>query len=150
MRKRLRTEREINEAIRPIIEAAIYFKENNKDAVKNAKEAIDFAKKNGNDVIIIDTAGRLQIDEEMMAELVKIKKVTDPVQVLLVADSMTGQNAVAIPIMLQNGISNFVSLLDNIMVGRLGTEQMSGVSIVNQLVFIFFLCIFGAIGGWYI
>ena len=40
--------------------------------------------------------------------------------------------AVAIPIMLQNGISNFVNLLDNIMVGRLGTEQMSGVSIVNQ------------------
>lgn len=55
--------------------------------------------------------------------------------------------AVAIPIMLQNGISNFVSLLDNIMVGRLGTEQMSGVSIVNQLIFVFFLCIFGAIGG---
>ena len=55
--------------------------------------------------------------------------------------------AVAIPIMLQNGISNFVNLLDNIMVGRLGTEQMSGVSIVNQLIFIFFLCLFGAVGG---
>lgn len=55
--------------------------------------------------------------------------------------------AVAIPIMLQNGISNFVSLLDNIMVGRLGTEEMSGVSIVNQLIFVFFLCLFGAIGG---
>lgn len=55
--------------------------------------------------------------------------------------------AVALPIMLQNGISNFVSLLDNIMVGRLGTEQMSGVSIVNQLMFVYFLCLFGAIGG---
>ena len=72
------------------------YKENSKDAVQNAKEAISFARKNGNDVIIIDTAGRLQIDEEMMAELVKIKKVTDPVEVLLVADSMTGQNAVEI------------------------------------------------------
>lgn len=72
------------------------YKENSKDAVKNAKEAIDFAKKNGFDTIIIDTAGRLQIDEEMMAELVKIKKVTEPVEVLLVADSMTGQNAVDI------------------------------------------------------
>ncbi len=72
------------------------YKENSKDAVKNAKEAIDFAKKNGYDTIIIDTAGRLQIDEEMMAELVKIKKVTEPVEVLLVADSMTGQNAVDI------------------------------------------------------
>ena len=72
------------------------YKENSKDAVKNAKEAIDFAKKNGYDTIIIDTAGRLQIDEEMMVELVKIKKVTEPVEVLLVADSMTGQNAVDI------------------------------------------------------
>lgn len=72
------------------------YKENSKDAVKNAKEAIDFAKKNGFDTIIIDTAGRLQIDEEMMSELVKIKKVTEPVEVLLVADSMTGQNAVDI------------------------------------------------------
>ena len=72
------------------------YKENSKDAVKNAKEAIEFAKKNGFDTIIIDTAGRLQIDEEMMAELVKIKKVTEPVEVILVADSMTGQNAVDI------------------------------------------------------
>lgn len=72
------------------------FKENSKDAVKNAKEALDFARRNGNDTIIIDTAGRLQIDEEMMAELVKIKKVTNPVEVLLVADAMTGQNAVEI------------------------------------------------------
>ena len=43
---------------------------------------------------------------------------------------------VAMPIMIQNGITNFVSLLDNIMVGQVGTEQMSGVAIVNQLLFI--------------
>ena len=72
------------------------YKEDSKDAVKNAKESIAYARKNGYDTIIIDTAGRLQIDEEMMAELVKIKKVTEPVEVLLVADSMTGQNAVDI------------------------------------------------------
>jgi len=54
---------------------------------------------------------------------------------------------VAIPIIIQNGISNFVSLLDNIMVGRIGTEQMSGVAIVNQLMFVFFLALFGAISG---
>ena len=54
---------------------------------------------------------------------------------------------VAIPIMVQNGISNVVGLLDNLMVGQLGTEQMSGVAIVNQLVFIFFLCIFGGLSG---
>lgn len=55
--------------------------------------------------------------------------------------------AVAIPIMIQNGITNFVSLLDNIMVGHIGTEQMSGVAIVNQLIFVFNLAIFGAISG---
>lgn len=49
--------------------------------------------------------------------------------------------AVAVPIMIQNGITNFVSLLDNIMVGRVGTEQMSGVAIVNQLLFVYYLCI---------
>ena len=48
---------------------------------------------------------------------------------------------VAMPIMIQNGITNFVSLLDNIMVGQVGTEQMSGVAIVNQLLFIYNLCI---------
>lgn len=72
------------------------FKENSTDAVKNAEESIAFARKNGYDTVIIDTAGRLQIDENMMAELVKIKKNTAPVEVLLVADAMTGQNAVDI------------------------------------------------------
>lgn len=55
--------------------------------------------------------------------------------------------AVSVPIMVQNGITNFVSMLDNIMVGRLGTEAMSGVSIVNQFVFIFNLLIFGAVSA---
>ena len=55
--------------------------------------------------------------------------------------------AIAIPIMIQNGITNFVSLLDNIMVGQIGTIQMSGVSIANQLIFVFNLCVFGATSG---
>ena len=55
--------------------------------------------------------------------------------------------AVAVPIMIQSGITNFVSLLDNIMVGRVGTEQMSGVAIVNQLFFVFYLCLFGGFAG---
>ena len=54
---------------------------------------------------------------------------------------------VALPIIIQNGITNFVSLLDNIMVGQIGTVQMSGVAIVNQLLFVFNLCVFGAISG---
>ena len=52
--------------------------------------------------------------------------------------------AIAIPIVIQNGITNFVSLLDNIMVGQVGTSSMSGVSIANQLLLVFNLCIFGA------
>mgnify|MGYP002515383521 FL=1 len=72
------------------------FKENSKDAVKNAEEALKFAKKNQYDTLIIDTAGRLQIDADMMAELVKIKKNVNPDEVILVADAMTGQNAVDI------------------------------------------------------
>ena len=54
---------------------------------------------------------------------------------------------VAVPIMIQNGISNFVSLLDNIMIGQVGTEKMSGVAIVNQLMFVLYLGLFGALAG---
>lgn len=52
-----------------------------------------------------------------------------------------------IPVLIQNIITNFVSLLDNVMVGLVGTEQMSGVAIVNQLLFVFVLCIFGGLAG---
>ena len=53
----------------------------------------------------------------------------------------------AIPLLLQNTVSTFVNLLDNLMVGQIGTEQMSGVSIVNQILFVVNLCIFGGVGG---
>ena len=55
--------------------------------------------------------------------------------------------AVMLPILIQNVITNFVSLLDNVMVGQVGTEPMSGVAIVNQLLFVFNLCIFGGLAG---
>lgn len=55
--------------------------------------------------------------------------------------------AIVVPIMVQNLITNFVNLLDNIMVGQVGTEQMSGVSIANQLLFVFNLCVFGGLAG---
>lgn len=54
---------------------------------------------------------------------------------------------ILVPIIIQNGITNFVNLLDNIMVGQVGTEQMSGVAIANQLFFVFNLCVFGAVSG---
>ena len=55
--------------------------------------------------------------------------------------------AVAVPIMLQNGISNFVNLLDNLMIGRLGTNALSGVAIGNQMIFVYYLLMFGATTG---
>ncbi len=55
--------------------------------------------------------------------------------------------SVAVPIMIQNAVTSFVGLLDNIMVGQLGTNPMSGVSIVNQILNVFYLCIFGAVSG---
>lgn len=55
--------------------------------------------------------------------------------------------AIAVPIMIQNGITNFVAMLDNIMIGRVGTEQMSGVAVANQLLFVFNLSIFGMVSG---
>ena len=54
---------------------------------------------------------------------------------------------ISVPMIVQNLITSFVSLLDNIMVGQIGTEQMSGVAIVNQLLFVFQLCIFGGVSG---
>lgn len=54
---------------------------------------------------------------------------------------------IAVPIMIQTGITNFVSMIDNVMVGRVGTLQMTGVSIVNQIIMVFNLCIFGAMSG---
>lgn len=55
--------------------------------------------------------------------------------------------ALMLPIMIQNGITNFVNMLDNVMVGRIGTVEMTGVAISNQLIFVFNLCLFGALSG---
>ncbi|MBR4449197.1 MAG: signal recognition particle protein [Treponema sp.] len=78
------------------INVPVYSEDGNKDAVKVSKNALDYAKKNGFDTVIVDTAGRLQIDEDMMKELVAVKKAVNPVETILVADAMTGQNAVDI------------------------------------------------------
>ena len=70
------------------------YKEETKDAVKVAKNALGFAKKNFYDTVIVVTAGRLQIDEDMLKEIVNIKSAVKPMETILVADSMTGQSAV--------------------------------------------------------
>lgn len=70
------------------------FEEGQNNPVKIAKDALDEAKRQGADVLIIDTAGRLHIDEQLMEELQKIKAEVKPDEILLVVDSMTGQDAV--------------------------------------------------------
>src|ERR1041385_2139559 len=72
----------------------VYAEPENKDAVSIAKKAIAHAKTNGNSVVIIDTAGRLAVDELMMNEIAAVKKAVDPDEILFVVDAMTGQDAV--------------------------------------------------------
>lgn len=72
------------------------FKEDSKNPVSVVKNALKHAQKNQFNVVLVDTAGRLQVDEVLMDELVQIKRAADPVESLLVADAMTGQNAVEI------------------------------------------------------
>ena len=76
------------------IEVPVYTDEMTKDPVKIALDAIKQARSFGNDVVIVDTAGRLAIDEQMMAEIAAIKKAIDPNETLFVVDAMTGQDAV--------------------------------------------------------
>ncbi len=72
------------------------FERGTQNPVKTAKESVEFAKKNLFDVVIIDTAGRLHIDDKLMQELVNIKKEVSPQEVLLTVDAMTGQDAVTV------------------------------------------------------
>jgi len=76
------------------IGVSVYAEEENKNPVKIAQNAIQYARQHGKDLIIIDTAGRLAIDEEMMKEIESIKKAVNPQEILFVVDSMTGQDAV--------------------------------------------------------
>jgi signal recognition particle subunit SRP54 len=76
------------------VEVPVYTEEGNMNPVIIARNAIKEAKKNGYDLIIIDTAGRLAIDEEMMNEIASVKDAVNPHEILFVVDSMTGQDAV--------------------------------------------------------
>jgi len=76
------------------IGVAVYSDESQKDPVVIAKAAVDEAKRKGNDVVIIDTAGRLAVDEQMMDEIERLKNELNPQETLFVVDAMTGQDAV--------------------------------------------------------
>lgn len=76
------------------IEVPVYTEEDNRNPVQIAQNAIQYARQRGYNTVIVDTAGRLAIDEEMMKEIAAIKKATDPSETLFVVDAMTGQDAV--------------------------------------------------------
>lgn len=76
------------------IGVSVYYEDDNKNPVKIAQNAIKYAKEYGKDLVIIDTAGRLAIDEEMMNEITAIKESVNPQEILFVVDAMTGQDAV--------------------------------------------------------
>lgn len=76
------------------IDIPVFYDKEDKSPVSIAKAGIDFAKKNGHDVVIIDTAGRLAVDEVMMTEIQDVKRAIQPQETLFVVDSMTGQDAV--------------------------------------------------------
>lgn len=76
------------------IKTPVFTIEDTKDAVKIAKDSVNYAKENGLNTVIIDTAGRLHVDDELMNEIVEIKKAVNPTEILFVVDSMTGQDAV--------------------------------------------------------
>ena len=87
------------------VEVPVFKIEGEKNPVKIAKEAVTHAKKYGNDLVILDTAGRLHIDDALMDELSNIKTAVNPQEILLVVDAMTGQDAV-------NVAESFNNLLD--------------------------------------
>jgi signal recognition particle subunit SRP54 len=76
------------------VSVEVYAEPENKDAVKIAKAAIEHAKANNHRIVIVDTAGRLAVDEQMMDEIANLKKALNPSETLFVVDSMTGQDAV--------------------------------------------------------
>ena len=83
----------------------VYAEEKSKNPVAIAKNALEYAKKNSFDMVFIDTAGRLHVDEVLMKELQDIKKATEPIEILLVVDAMLGQDAV-------NVAESFNNMLD--------------------------------------
>tara|TARA_B110000263_G_scaffold238051_1_gene238914 strand:- start:892 stop:2217 length:1326 start_codon:yes stop_codon:yes gene_type:complete len=114
------------------IEIKIFKNEDEKDPVKIAVDAISFAKKNNHDVVIIDTAGRLAVDEVLMNEISNIHKAVNPDETLFVVDSMTGQDAV-------NSAKAFNDILnfDGVVLTKLDGDSRGGAalsikSIVNK------------------
>lgn len=93
-------------------------------AVDIAKSAIEYAKDNGNNVVIIDTAGRLHIDEDLMQELKDVKEISNPSEILLVVDAMTGQDAVNVAETFNNSLD-----LSGIILTKLDGDTRGGAAL---------------------
>ena len=89
-----------------------------------AREAVEYAKTHGNDIVIIDTAGRLHVDEELMEELVQIKANVHPQEILLVVDAMTGQDAVNVAQSFSDQIG-----IDGIVISKLDSDTRGGAAL---------------------
>ncbi|MBO6057388.1 MAG: signal recognition particle protein, partial [Bacteroidales bacterium] len=102
----------------------VYTEEGNKNAVEIAQNAIKHAKQYGFDLVIVDTAGRLAVDEAMMKELKEIKAAVEPHEIMLVVDAMTGQDAV-------NAAQNFNDLLDitSVLLTKLDGDTRGGAAL---------------------
>ena len=95
-----------------------------KDAVAAARHGLDQARRDGLDVVILDTAGRLQIDEELMDELARVRDETKPTNVLMVLDAMTGQEAVAVALAFQERIA-----FDGVVLTKLDGDARGGAAL---------------------
>lgn len=102
----------------------VFANENSKDVVKIARQAIDTAISKLNDVVILDTAGRLHIDEELMEELKNVKANVKPHEILLVVDSMTGQDAVNVATTFNENIG-----IDGVVLTKLDGDTRGGAAI---------------------
>lgn len=89
-----------------------------------AKEAMKYGKDHGNDVIIIDTAGRLHIDEALMDELKELKKLTNPNEIMLVVDAMTGQDAVNVAKAFDEALG-----IDSVLMSKLDSDTRGGAAL---------------------
>jgi signal recognition particle subunit SRP54 len=100
------------------------FAPDREDAVKAASRGLDAARADGRDVVILDTAGRLHVDEELMAELERVRDATKPMNVLLALDAMTGQEAVNVALAFQERIA-----FDGVVLTKLDGDARGGAAL---------------------